>query len=288
MFKYTFENWWNGDVMLVYASTVRNKGEEIISVDWFEFSDTDVQKIKSKQNSIFKGKVRKLLGNQTKEFTKRYKKSEMKDILLLDEIRQCKDIMFGKIPNVNIVFLRYWEIGVEYTYLSDVQRYIKRTIKKGLDDGLGYIHSPNSKFEDKSKPDSRIYARFIWEYYGWIKNFALNENSKSESVLDSDSNNRIIKEQSKLYFKVGILFANGEMDRLIEKHKKDRMANYTAIAKELGNKSFRPYISESISGANKNNKNIFSNNTKLKLIKTYCESNGITVLDSFINRIVED
>lgn len=274
--QYTFENWWNGEIILIYASTVMNKGDVIKIVDWFEFSDSDIQKIKSNQEVIFEEKVKTLLENQVTQFTRRYNASEMKKNLLLDEIRQCKEIMFGKIPNSDIVFLSQWEVGLEYDYLSDVQRYIKRTVKKGINEGLGYIHSPNSKFEDRRRPDSRIYARFVWEYYNWVKSFAF----KQKRNFEEDTS-----EQNKLYFKVGLLFANGEMDRLIEKYKENGMTNCSAIAKELGNMSLRPYISESISGRNKNDKNIFANKKRLGLILEHCERKEIELVDSFIKRV---
>lgn len=91
--------------------------------------------------------------------------------------------------------------------------------------------------------------------------------------------------QNRIWFKVGLLFANGEMDSLIAKHKSGTMANYTAIANELGDKNFRPYISETINAAHNNDKNIFSNQDKVAFIQSYCESNGITVVESFKNRI---
>jgi hypothetical protein len=286
--KYTFENWWDGEITLIYASTLADKGEVIKTADWFEFSDSDIQKIKSKQEVIFKEKVNALLQIQTAEFTRRFSVSEMKKNLLSDEIRQCKEIMFGKIPTDDIVILSHWEIGLEYAYLSDIQRYIKRTIKKGIDEGLGFIHSPNSKYEDNRRPDSRIYARFVWEYYAWIKSFALNQKINFKERSDSKSTKKDVSEQSKLYFQVGLLFANGEMDRLIEKHKENGMPNFSAIARELGNKSFRPYISESFNGHRNSDKNIFANMKRLRWIKTYCDDNGIEVVDSFKNRFKND
>ena len=67
----------------------------------------------------------------------------------------------------------------------------------------------------------------------------------------------------KIWFKVGLLFATGEMDKLITQFK----SNATQIATHLGNKSFRPYISESISKTNDTDKNIFS--SKKYCYKTY-------------------
>ena len=58
--------------------------------------------------------------------------------------------------------------------------------------------------------------------------------------------------------------------------------NYTAMAKELGNTSYRPYISESISGIKRGDKNIFANRDKTAYILDYCKKNKITVVESYL------
>ena len=85
------------------------------------------------------------------------------------------------------------------------------------------------------------------------------------------------------WFKIGLLFANGEMDILLKKFDN----NGTKIAKKLGNgPGLRPFITEGI-GINKkkSDKSIFSNKDKRRQIITYCNQNNIKVIQSFIDKI---
>jgi hypothetical protein len=285
--KYTYDNWLNGDVTLVDATRVFDKGDEPKMADWIDFSESDKQKIKEKQSEIFIDKVNTILSEHCSQFMKRFNASEMKNELFNNEIQQCENIMFGQIPNVKVVHLKHWGIGLDHQYLTDIQLYIARTILKGIDDGLSFIHSPNTKYENRNIVDCRIYARFVWEYCKWLKSNSVkekNHNSKGEINNAIQMQNKTISDeikQSRIWFKVGLLFANGEMDKLIDKHNKDNTPNFSAIAKELGDFNFRPYISESISGTNNNDKNIFSNLDKINFITAYCENNGIVIVDSF-------
>lgn len=80
------------------------------------------------------------------------------------------------------------------------------------------------------------------------------------------------------WFKVGLLFATGEMETLLKKHNN----NFTQTAKELGNQSgFRPFISETKSNTNKTNKNIYSEIKKLIIIREYCKVNNIEICNDF-------
>lgn len=85
-----------------------------------------------------------------------------------------------------------------------------------------------------------------------------------------------------IWFKIGLMFANGKMQNLLEKFKN----NATQIAKHLENESFRPFISESIGINSKtSDKSIFSNKDKMNKIITYCENNNIEVNNDFKRRL---
>jgi hypothetical protein len=285
--KYTYDNWLKGEVTLVYSTRMFDKGDEPKLADWDDFTESDIERIKEKQWEIYAEKVNTLLKAHSVQFTKRFNASEMKNEYFNDEIQECKNIMFGTIPNAQVVHLKHWGIGLDHQYLLDIQYYIDRTIKKGIDDGLDFIHSPNCKYEDKSKPDSRIYARFVWEYCKWLESLAVKEQKEeikdinaSEVKANISANSDEIKQKS-LWFNVGLLFANGEMDKLLLKHKQGTQSNYSAIAKELGNSNYRPYISESVSNTNIGNKNIFSSPSKISFIEEYCKLHNISIVDSF-------
>jgi hypothetical protein len=176
-----------------------------------------------------------------------------------------------------LVPLKHWPIILDKRYLEDIQLYIDNIMIIGIDDDLGFIHSPNSKYQDSSKPDKRVYARFVLEYCNWLISLAEEEHQPNKAKNDI----KIKEKENTLWFKIGLLFANGEMDKLIAKYKDGSMSNSTKIAKELGNKNYRPYISESTFAQNKNNKNIFSNTAKIDFIEEYCKKHNITIVDSF-------
>jgi hypothetical protein len=282
--KYSFDDWWNGEVIHKDASLYDIKGADLKIVDWSDFNESDVERIKAKQLEIFKFAVDAKFKELQAQFLVRYNNSEMKKLYLLDEIKECMNILTGKIPDKEYVHFNIWGGIHENQSITDVQYYFKRNVKSGIDDGFGFVHSPNCKFQNFSKPDPRVYGRLVWEYYTWLKIF-----SKTERyTFNSDRTKFRLKEKdikNKIWFKVGILFANGEIDRIISVQKDNSGINFTKIAKDLGNTSYRPYLSESWSKANKGNKNIFSNHGKLKLIYDYCNINNITMIDSFISYI---
>ena len=84
-----------------------------------------------------------------------------------------------------------------------------------------------------------------------------------------------------LWFRVGLLFATGEIEKLIEIYS----SNATQISISLGNKSFRPYITESISKSTVGNKNIFSNRNKMQKITDYCKKHNIIVTPEFLKEL---
>ncbi|SHK72115.1 hypothetical protein SAMN04488007_3662 [Maribacter aquivivus] len=85
-----------------------------------------------------------------------------------------------------------------------------------------------------------------------------------------------------IWFQVGLLFANGEIENLIQKHQ----YNFTQMAKEkfkTNYTSYRPYISETYNNNSKNNKNIWNSNSKIITIYNYCIDNTIEMTTEFLN-----
>ena len=125
---------------------------------------------------------------------------------------------------------------------------------------------------DKKKPLSFAEQDEIEKYKTFISN------EIDSTVLDKPNNKKQITDTS--WFKVGLLFATGEMEKMINKHN----GNFTQIAKEIYSDnwgSYRPYMSESVAERSANDKNIFHNLTKIKQIQDYCILNNIEMIDSF-------
>lgn len=91
-----------------------------------------------------------------------------------------------------------------------------------------------------------------------------------------------------IWFIVGVKFATGEMQKLY----KEMNSNATQTAKYLGNNSFRPFISESVSNTNEKPQNIYSRKRNdIDLILEYCKTNNLEVCQDFkdkINQIIVD
>ena len=107
----------------------------------------------------------------------------------------------------------------------------------------------------------------VSEYNEWFTDLIYSLKKKAKS---SDY-------RKELWFIVGLLFANGKMDLLL----KEFGNNGTTIAKHLGNKSFRPYITTTIGGHSKTDKNIFHSPEKIALLFNHCLAEGIEMTQAF-------
>lgn len=265
----TYDSWWNGDVTLVYATKVERAGEKPIVVDWSLFIAEDVIRIKQKQFEIFEEQVNKRLEAHKAHFLKTYNSSENKTKFYNDEKRQCDYLLFGKVSSSDFIRFKHWGVVYDRQYILDIQNYAERTIYQGIEDGFDFIHSPNCKFQDKNLIHSCIYARSVWEYLKWLKSLA--KERKSQTIT---STKNVTEEY---WFIVGVAFAKGEIEQM-----RQEQISYTKMAVKLGNRSFRPYISETVSNGTKSNKNIFSRkDADIQSILSYCERNNIKVVDSF-------
>lgn len=176
--KYTYINWLDGDIILIYSPSQYNQEDIPIIVDWDSFSEADIIKIKEKQKEVFEKKVSHLLNNRKKAFIENYDKSKIRHLHLQEEIQQCLDIISADTPNTQFIILDKWNISITLQDFREVQEYINTTIKKGINPSYDIIHSPNSKYKSKKKFQSQIFAQFTWEYYEFL--FAFDNKTKSK------------------------------------------------------------------------------------------------------------
>jgi hypothetical protein len=88
---------------------------------------------------------------------------------------------------------------------------------------------------------------------------------------------------NKIWFKVGLLFATGEMQKLLKEPK----ANPTNIAEKLNNKGYNKYILATSQNYKETNtdKNIYAHSDKLQKIYTHCKENNISMVEDFLKHI---
>ena len=268
MKKHTFKDWYKGNVTLKYAKSVFINENKPKLVSWDEFIKTDVVKIKEKQKEIFRKTVESKLESFKKRFFERYKNSIFKEELLETEKREFADILNGPIPDVDLIVSKNIDVLFEREDLLEIQSYYKNTIVGGCDEGFDFVQSPKDNYQDVSKTPSQAYAIVCFKYLEWLfENFKVTDNHSKDAT-------------EFLWFKVGLLFANGKMDSLIEESKCGNNPNFSAISRKLENMNCRPYISESYHSKN-NGKNIFLSKSKVSYLEKYCKENNIPIVESF-------
>lgn len=174
--KYTYNDWWSGEVVLSLTPIEYEKDEMPKVVTWDDFSSEDIEKIKSKQEEIFKEKVSNLIDELKLNFLQQYKKSQIKEMLVNDEKNECKRLLFEQISIGKRFVSRQWNVTLENNYIVEIQWYVENKLKKGITEGFAFIHSPNCKYQpEKILP--QIIAQSHWKYYNWLESTFFNKMS---------------------------------------------------------------------------------------------------------------
>jgi hypothetical protein len=262
--NYTYQEWLDGSIVLKYATVFFNEKNDKhpILVDYSDFSIQDEAKIKKHQQLLFREGVTDLLAKWQLDFDLQSQKSQNKVVLNVNRIALIEEVLFGKKIGIEFTNFEPYDLVFYSNDLIEIRDYATRIIIDGQDYQYKNVQSPNSHYNDSSKIQCELYAQALWEQMKLLKDIPNHRPPKTE----------------RNWFKIGLLFANGEMDELIEKHK----MNTTAIAREIGMLKSRPYISDSMSNFSNGVKNIFANAAQLAFIKDHCEKNDIPIVDTFI------
>ncbi len=152
-------------------------------------------------------------------------------------------------------------IYVVYNYKDDTTYYLCFSLEFGKDDFIeDYFTEIIEKFDDI--------------------NITHTLNSANDEFQINIQGNKYPTD--KLWFTVGLKLASGELQRTYS----DNNNNATQTAIKLGNKSLRPYISESIGNSTISDKNIFKRKqADLDLIVNYCKENNLEICEDFISKL---
>lgn len=265
--KYTYDKWLNGDVILITASIYYNPNEtkDPVIIKYSDFSIEDEKKVRIHQRMLFKERVKKRLDNWQKSFEERYKNSERKEVLTAREISFIEEVLFGEKMGIEFTTFEYSDSTFYNSDLIKIRAYAKNIIMGGNSYNCENIQIDNSKYIHPTELQSEPFAQALWEQLKILQNL-----KKSR-----------VKKEDTLWFKIGLEFATGNMDKLLIEHNN----NSTAISRALNMIGSRPYISDSIANDSEGKKNIFASPDKTKAIISYCQYNGIDIVNSFYERI---
>jgi hypothetical protein len=127
-----------------------------------------------------------------------------------------------------------------------------------------------------------------------VESVKLSLENKSNQQPQQTETTKPDRFKNELWFKVGLLFASGEMEKYYSVTNKKETAfknNYSApkVAKELGFDNYNKFILATINNYPKDNpnrsKNIFNSRIKMNKIINHCEINNIEIIPYFLSRL---
>lgn len=156
--------------------------------------------------------------------------------------------------------------------IDEVSDAVKRT---SINYAVDYA-SDKSKLEQENHLKKLITGFTRMDYQNGTDSFN-REIEYLKTLKENLTDNSLPQPKDKtLWFTVGLQFANGNIQRLYkESH------SGSEIATHLGNKSYRPYITDTLGNQRTSDKNIYSSFKKMKTINDYCIKNNISICDDF-------
>jgi hypothetical protein len=181
--KYTYENWYQGEIVLYQARILDNKNAVI--VDWNNFADEERTKIQDCQKSIFDKSVIETTEFYINSFQNNFKRTKSKIDLL-----NCHLKMFLEVFNGGLICDRDYchssDLGLtfEFWYYQEMLSYIKLHYIGGNEYDYSNVHSPNSKYWEKDK----IMPEVLVEAIGTLIKLLKAEKNKIASQVERGKN----------------------------------------------------------------------------------------------------
>lgn len=191
---YTYDDWLNGKVVLVYSRLEYNRKEisEPIIVSWDNFKLIDRNNIQKQQEVIFN----ELLSEQNeitrKDFEFKVKESNFPDILISKEIKSltallndryiCKGgICFSPVKNDNRTFSE--------AYYQEMIMFYENFLINGLSGRFDSVPSPHSIYNNKTIILPEVMISNVLKMITFIKKFKVTNNNNSELDENQEDTN---------------------------------------------------------------------------------------------------
>lgn len=174
----------------------------------------------------------------------------------------------------------------------DSKKTFDKTLFKILVDAERISLGRNIEFQTRfSKIEFIVLAEDVIRYEEYLNDLNKKNN---DQFIDKKEYFGIQKEDkylNEIWFKIGLLFAKGELDEYYNSNKTGFKDGYSAlkVANELKNEKFEKNILATINNYSSNkssgSKNIYNSQDKMNKIIKYCNENQISIDDYFLSRL---
>jgi hypothetical protein len=176
MKKYTYNDWWKG----IICPADDNAPEGLIK--WKDIVAEDVIKIKEKQKEIFESEAKSIFTDWKELFIEQRQNSKEPDFLKKNTLNEIKQILFGELPNVDIIVTNYLEFRIPQTEYKRLRKYIKEIYEYGKVMTYDFVYSPYYALKHLNYPI--IDGEAMYRFYKWLINFS----NESNEVFNNDEN----------------------------------------------------------------------------------------------------
>jgi hypothetical protein len=187
---YTYKNWLDGEVVLRYATIYKSaeiKTNPII-VDWKNFNQEDIKKIKLKQIEIFDKQKNIFVSNERDRLSEEYKNSSLKEKFISLNITRWNEILSGKLLELTALD-SYCTSDNTITFPSihyqEMIAYYNSFKIGGLQYDFSNIHSENCPYKLKTHLLPEIIVEVILklknELNEWESDFPPKEKTKESN-----------------------------------------------------------------------------------------------------------
>jgi hypothetical protein len=152
--KYTYEDWFNGNVVLEYSRRVFNPKEqaEPIVVSWDNFNEEERSRIAQKQQQLFEEGKTKLFNIRLKDIQVRLERSVIKQELINRLLKQHDEILNGKLNcGEKYCHTLDMEETFHFKYYQEMMQYINLYVVGGRSYDFCNVSSPNCPYKDDSE-----------------------------------------------------------------------------------------------------------------------------------------
>ena len=184
---YTYKNWLDGEVVLRYATIYKSaeiKTNPII-VDWKNFNQEDIQKIKLKQKEIFDKQKNIFVSKEIDRLSEEYKNSIFKEKFISRNFTLWNEILSGKLLELTALDSYCTSdnsITFPSIYYQEMIAYYNSFKIGGLQYDFSNVHSENCPYKLKTDLLPEVIVEVIlklkYEFDEWKSDFPSKEKTK--------------------------------------------------------------------------------------------------------------
>ncbi len=201
--KYTYEDWFNGNVVLQYSRIVFDKKiqEEPSVVSWDNFEEIEKAKIEKKQESIFKDLLKQLTEKTTSDFIIKCESSMFPEIFIDREFESLSALWNNKyLRNAGICYSPIDQDSRTFdeSYYQEMITHKIECFINGIKSKYDAVPSPNSKYHNSGLVLPEIMITTVYQMIRFIKRYkAKNPQPSSTQKKEAQPSSTVQKPEAR-------------------------------------------------------------------------------------------